>query len=120
MRAVYDDDEDEKIVQFLIDNNADVNATRSDDCSTIIIAVEKENLSLVKMLVEAGADIDVQCSYDNTSPLMQAAYDGNEEIVAYLKEQGADLDLVDTSADTALAIARYRNYENIVEILREK
>ena len=49
---------------------------------------------LLEALVEAGADLNVQVSEQKWSPMMLAAFDGNYEIVKYLKNLGVNLDLV--------------------------
>ena len=49
---------------------------------------------LLEALVEAGADLNVQDGERKWSPMMLAAYDGNYEIVNFLKKLGVNLDLV--------------------------
>ena len=53
------------------------------------------NLDVLKALVEAGADLNVQSGNKEWSPIMKAAFDGYFEIVKYLKNHGVDLDLFD-------------------------
>jgi len=111
--------ENESMVRDLVEHGADIDArcekyefthgcSQSDGSewyyhfymevrSPLIIACEKENVSLVKYLVEHGADVDKRCfigpieGIQIKTPLCIACEKGNESLVKYLVEHGADI-----------------------------
>ncbi|CAM4988898.1 unnamed protein product, partial [Rotaria socialis] len=80
------------IVQFLIENNyADVNKTKSTtraESTALVWAVRRNNISIVKYLIEKGAHVDYYCKKNYKSkfstPLTLAVHDGNLELVQIL------------------------------------
>ena len=58
----------------------------------------------VQLLLEHGADINATAK-DGTTVLHHAVAVGNEKVVEYLIEQGADLGIKDSSNRTALDVA---------------
>jgi uncharacterized protein len=57
------------------------------------VAVKKENLQIVRYLVEKGIDVNAKGGTFDASALNLAAGSGNLEIVKYLIESGAELDV---------------------------
>ena len=78
------------------------------------------DLVSLKKLAEAGADLNVQGGGREWSPIMKAAFDGNIDIVRYLKSQGVDLDLTDSEGNTALDLAEQQYNTDVSNLLREK
>ena len=56
---------------------------------------------IVKLLIEAGAEVNLGDSY-NMTPLMMAALNGNKGTVLVLLQKGADVNAVDKSGQSAL------------------
>ncbi len=56
----------------------------------IIAAAENGHLDIVKMLVEAGADIDAQNTYNSQTALFKAVLNRHRKVVDYLLDKGAD------------------------------
>ncbi len=79
-------------------------------------AIEEEDEELVRMLVEAGADVDVPGWMDET-PLHAAIEKGNVEIVRTLVEAGADVNKPGWMGQTPLALAVEEGNADILEIL---
>ena len=77
-----------KIVNYLIHRGANVNALFQ-DYTPLMSACEGENLEIVKLLLDANADISVKDNFGNTA-LWKAAFRENEAIVKLLLEKGAD------------------------------
>ncbi len=57
-------------------------------------AVSCNDLELVRLLLDSGADIDMPGDVMGESPLMYAAFLGRTQMVAYLLERGADVHYV--------------------------
>ena len=67
-------------------------------------SAEEEDEEAVRMLLEAGADVNIPDTEGDT-PLMRAATNGNYKIAEMLIEHGAHLDLINDYKETALIIA---------------
>jgi ankyrin repeat protein len=72
----------------------------------------------VKLLLEAGADVDAQTAHGETA-LMYAAYAGRTEKVKVLLEYGADPNLTNMQGETALKMAKKKGHADIMQLLRE-
>ncbi|XP_062861971.1 ankyrin repeat domain-containing protein 50 [Trichomycterus rosablanca] len=70
----------------------------------------------VKMLLEAGAEVD-GCDPDGRTALRAAAWGGHEEIMLILLDHGAGVDSVDHEERTPLIAAAYMGHKEAVEIL---
>lgn len=76
-----------------------------------------ESVAIVRMLLEAGADVNGSTGSTKVTPLMAAADAGNAEILQILLQTGADVDAADSNGNTALMDASLRGYEAIVQQL---
>uniref|UniRef100_A0A8C2FM32 Uncharacterized protein n=1 Tax=Cyprinus carpio TaxID=7962 RepID=A0A8C2FM32_CYPCA len=70
----------------------------------------------VRLLLEAGADID-GCDSDGRTALRAAAWGGHEEILLTLLDHGAQVDRSDREGRTPLIAAAYMGHKEAVEIL---
>ena len=84
-------------------------------------ACEKGFLAVVKILVCAGADINLRISDHQLlfgdAPIHRAAKEGQLECVKFLVEVGASIDIVNDDFNTPLHIAAYCGHVNVVEFL---
>jgi ankyrin repeat protein len=106
--------EQEDIVKYLVEEcDADVEKEGLlDDVMYAVplwIAAEHGLFNVVKCLVEKGADCN-KTSQGKLSPLMAACQSDSEEIVHFLCEHGADVNIVSDAGDTCLRKA-VGNYE---------
>lgn len=73
-----------------------------------------KGLELVQLMVELGADINLPCDEDMTSPVSRAGgFWNHEDIARYLVEKGANLNQVDKNGDTPLHIAAYNGRKDL-------
>ena len=93
-------------VKYLISKGAKV---RNAD---LLSALRKEDLDLVKLLVENGADIH----FDNDQVFVMAASYDHLDIVKYLLSKGIN---IHTRNDTALIMASYHGHLEMVKLLVE-
>lgn len=81
-------------------------------------SVIQRKLKLIDLLIEKGADIDVQ-NADGKTSLMLAAQNGDEELIDYLLDYGADKNLKDKLGNTALNIAEASGSQKCVHLFKE-
>ena len=75
----------------------------------LMLATYQYHKECVKLLLQAGADVNCKC-VDNSTAMMEAAKFGADDIVKLLAEYGADVNAVNDHADTALMSAAKSYY----------
>jgi ankyrin repeat protein len=128
------------MVQLLVENGADINAPAGRYIIPVRAASlgddigEKEegvdygtalqaacigcNPTIVRLLLESGADVDAQWG-DYGNAIQTASILGHEPIVRLLLEHGADVNVRGGEYGGALQAASYAGHENIVRLLLE-
>jgi ankyrin repeat protein len=106
-------------VKVAIDRGADINKIM-DECerTALMIASQDKQLEMVKLLVENGANINIENEY-NYSALMYAIYSGKLKIVKYLVEHGADINIKGIDNYKPLSLASHYGNLDIVKYLIE-
>ncbi|KAF5584962.1 ankyrin protein [Fusarium pseudocircinatum] len=99
--------------QLLLRRGADVNVFTAEQ-TLIQLAVNKKDLTLVKLFIEAGADVNA--SGTGMTALEAAVYGNNTYLAKLLIEAGADASISST-ATSALQLAVARNNMELVELL---
>ncbi|MDY5124658.1 MAG: ankyrin repeat domain-containing protein [Treponema sp.] len=105
-------------MQNALNNGADINAKDPGGMPALFIAVEKNQLSATKFLLENGAYPDIT-DKENDTPLMRAMYYNRPEIAKLLIEYGANVN-TSYNDDFVLTWATFNNYTDIVRLLIEK
>jgi ankyrin repeat protein/L-ascorbate metabolism protein UlaG (beta-lactamase superfamily) len=80
----------------------------------LMVAAATGNVEVARLLLDAGADIDIGDS-DNSTALGVAAIRRQGEMVAFLIEKGADVNRRDRKADYPLSFAVYGRDEAIIQ-----
>jgi ankyrin repeat protein len=118
---------DEKAIK-IINTLSDVNIKHRIGFSLLSFALIRRKSSIVSLLIEKGANINIiNDSYD-TTPLMDfldiREYDSNESedyrLVEYLIEKGANINYENYKKETALSICIKQRLYNILELLFSK
>ncbi len=105
------------LVEVLLNANADINAfDRHHGTFGIIRAAQLGDVGLLKALVAAGRDVNVQ-KPTGEIPLISAARVGKTEAVQFLLDSGAKVDAQDSQGMTALALAAAWGHTNTVRVL---
>lgn len=100
----------EEISKLLWDNGAKLSPDTVSYFSCL--AVEQNSLDSLKDIVKYGGDIS-HCDSNGTTALHRAVSEGNMEIVEFLLEQGADMDMPDVYGWTARGLAEHQGHEDI-------
>ncbi|XP_057317964.1 ankyrin-3-like [Microplitis mediator] len=106
--------ENKKIIELLVKNKANVNLKNEE--SILKVAVEKDDFKWMRMLVDAGVDVD------SGAILEQAIEENNYEIVEYVISNGAEINNAYDYGEcrmTPLEHAVKRGYQQIVKLLIE-
>ena len=56
-----------EIMKILLDNSANVNAINDGGCSTLHVAVNKQHLDCVKVLLNYNCNVNIQDTYGDTA-----------------------------------------------------
>lgn len=84
----------------------------------IVTAVLLGDFGAAELLVKRGVDINAQDDIGRTAIIMVIQQDwAGTAWVEFLKENGADVNILDCDGDSALDIAKYRGCTDIVEWL---
>ena len=104
----------ENIVDYLIEQGAEVNWRNYAGESPLLFAAQKGNCELIRSLIQAGADVN-GTTYDDNTALIAASGSGSLESVVELLESGAD---PQTWGDALLAAA-FAGHPTIAQTLIE-
>jgi ankyrin repeat protein len=84
------DDGNLEKVKSLLQGNINVNM-RVEERTALCQSANHGHLEIVKLLIAAGADVELRGMEGHLNPLLYAAYAGNLEVVRVLLEAGADV-----------------------------
>ena len=107
-------------LKYLLEKGVNPNSKYRED-SMLIWAIQSENVEIVKLLVESGADINGVNDEEET-PLLKAAPVGLTKIVEYLLSHGGDVAIDKTSSRgyTPVYIASCYGCADVVKLLLER
>ncbi|AXT20867.1 hypothetical protein D7030_11100 [Flavobacteriaceae bacterium AU392] len=105
----------EKTLDFLIKRGIDVNVGDNQNHTPLFVTVQFRNDELFKKLLAANANINV-----GTSPLHRAVINGDLDFVKQLVNDITDVDVLNDSGNTPLAIAIRQGSTEIAEFLIAK
>jgi ankyrin repeat protein len=105
----------------LIKSKAKLDFVNSREMTPLMIASADNNLEIVKILVEAGANINIKNNENGKNALMYAASLGYFEVCDYLiSQKGMLIDAKDKEGKTALMHAVFNARKEVVQLLIEK
>jgi ankyrin repeat protein len=88
----------------------------------LIMSSREGHVKIAEILIEAGADVNIQTSYGETALIVIAMFYENTEqirIAEKLIDNGADVNLQNKYGETALFFAVYMGYYDLIDILLE-
>lgn len=104
----------EKCIDLLISQ-----ATLESLNSALLSACQEGNLTLVKKLLDQGANIECQASDTGAHPLDRASYSGHLETVRFLIQRGACVNQERVTGSTPLFQAASVGHKDVVQLLLE-
>lgn len=109
----------EDIVRILLAHHADPNIPSQNGYNVYPLhaSLGINNDIISKMLIEAGAEVNV-VQAARITPLHLAAQHGNIELIILLLEQGANISIVTDLGATAADLAADKGFQEIAEILK--
>ncbi|WP_161493781.1 ankyrin repeat domain-containing protein [Nitrosospira lacus] len=108
------------VVQFLLEQGANVDARDDDGKTALMKAVTHGRILIMQTLLDAGADINAQEKGGSTALRMAAWDDTKAPIVKILLARGADPNLADNVGQTPLILASASRNIDIVRALLDK
>jgi ankyrin repeat protein len=104
-------------IHILLEAGADIEASESKYFTALILAVILADVLVVSILLQAGANIERLAIHGEQTPVIWAAYRGNNSVIRILLEAGADVGWVDYFGRAALSSATSRGDTSIILIL---
>lgn len=105
------------LFKILLANGADINVRDFKNKSIVDYALQSKNPKfLQEMIITNKIDINAQNS-DGVSQLISATTSGSFNMVEFLLENNADVNLQDKNGDTALSWAVFKRYVDIAGLL---
>ncbi|WP_353281483.1 ankyrin repeat domain-containing protein [Wolbachia endosymbiont (group B) of Horisme vitalbata] len=98
----------------------DINSIDNSGIAPLHYAVARDNFKLISLLIENGANVDVQDGRHGRTALHWAAYHDKFEIVKLLVNKGADWNIKDRDGKTALDLVGTKSLYLVREENREK
>ncbi len=105
-------------VRELLKHGASASAPQGENNSLVYRVAYRGNLSLLTLLVDAGADVNAVC-YDGSTGLHVAAKSGYGNIIRFLMERGADVNVRDRHMNTPADVAE-KEYPRLADLIRGK
>ena len=96
---------DRFMVGVYLEAGFDINKESLDHVTLLGLAARNGYFGLVKILVESGAMVNQISSDRHNTPLMDAASEGHVDIVRFLIENNADIEIQSKSGQTALVLS---------------
>jgi ankyrin repeat protein len=115
---------DADTVRYLIEQGADVNLVAENDMrvypvnSAVANRNHERSVAILKVLIEAGADLDA-AQHGGYTGLHAAALHGASDKVQLLLSGGADRDIKTDAGETASDMARKQGHMDVVALLEE-
>lgn len=110
-----------ELVKILLANGTkSMNEGTSEGSTPLHLACESGYPEVISYLIDRGGKIESRNEFKRTPLIATARESGNLEIIKILVDKGADINARDISNDTALTLAAWRGFKDVVNLLVEK
>lgn len=89
-----------EITEILIRKGANLELKDNEGKTALLLAISKDNIEAVRMLIDAGVNFDIayeirneECFFKNVTPLLWASIENNTEALKILINAGANIDI---------------------------
>ena len=106
---------DIQTLKALLDKGIDVDVKTQYGATALMFATDKGNLEVVNLLLEKGANPNINDTFYGSSPFLLSFSKGNIEIIKSMLNHGADI-----STETPLIYASYSDNPEVAKLLIEK
>jgi hypothetical protein len=112
---------DNEVVKKMITSGFDVNTKNRGGLTALHVAVENENLEIIRFLLNRGANVNAKTKSRRTPIMMIEGGDEENalEIFKLLTEKGADVNVLNEDKETPLMVACEDDNLELVKILLE-
>lgn len=107
-------------VSMLMDNGADFNAESREGVTPLMAAALKGQLPVVKLLIERGVPYDARSKKQGFSALWTASMKGRTQVIDYLWQTGADVNVKSKQGMSPLMAAVTNSEFDAVRMLLDK
>jgi ankyrin repeat protein len=108
------------LMQQLLQHGAAVNGSDESGRTALIDAASRGQAEAVRILLDAGADVEAKTKIEKNTALLLAADQGHVKIVQMLIGNRSNVNVRDGNGKTALIIAAARGHTDIVQLLLDK
>jgi ankyrin repeat protein len=115
--ATYVQPNQEAMVRLLLRRGADPNVASNEQMTALISASYHGNAPVVKLLIDAGADVNAAEARYGFTPLAEAARNGNLDVIRLLLDAGADRGVAVKNGRLPLALARQYGNDDAARLL---
>lgn len=106
-------------VERLLRAGIDPNSLGQFGITALSLAAQNNQTKIVRLLLDRGADPNLQDHKSGWFPLMWAAYNGNNGILKLLMEHGADVNKRNSYGETPILHAAFEGRDDTVKLLLE-
>lgn len=105
---------DVELVDRILSTNVNVNFQDKNGYTALMYAAKTDNPQVMNKLILANADLNLQTRYEKETALIIATIGKNLEAANILLDNGANVNIKDTSGRTALIWAADMNFNDII------
>ncbi|MDE6718277.1 MAG: ankyrin repeat domain-containing protein [Treponemataceae bacterium] len=112
-------DRNKKLVLLFLDAGAEINKNSNKLETALLDAVDTQNYDseIVSLLIEKGADVDLESAFNGHIPLTLAVSQNNKDAVSILLKNGADPNKKSSKFGTPLGIAFFAVNREMISLL---
>ena len=110
---------DIEAVKLFLAEGININAKNEKGQTALMRAAEYQRTEVVTLLLEKGADVNIESNPLKRTALMEASSAGNIVIIKQLAERGAEINAKDLARNTALHFASLWGHVEAVSLLIE-
>ena len=103
----------EQVVDLLLSQNTDVEHRTKDGCTALMFASLAGHIEVARMLLDHGAEINVESDSNKDSPLTFACWKGHQDVVELLLERKADIEHRTKEGFTPLMFAALGGHKEV-------